>query len=134
MTASAKLHETFLARWSRHKGMTTSRSRAKSGAALADTSRIPEAESSADDHLCQHGSHIAGNNVNDAAHVFAMRRLWLTDPQFGACDGLDVYCGDYSGNRPDGVADAPPGACSAGDVAADNVASDARPEAAAKRS
>ena len=38
--------------------------------------------------------------VSDAVHTAALRRLWLTSPLFGASDGLDTYCADYSSGLP----------------------------------
>jgi hypothetical protein len=41
-------------------------------------------------------SQFLRQRISDAAHTTALRRLWLTSPAFGASDGLDVYCADYS--------------------------------------
>lgn len=36
-----------------------------------------------------------GDDVDAQVHMAAFRRLWLSDPRYGASDDLDVYRADY---------------------------------------
>jgi|SRR5690242_7715700 len=48
-------------------------------------------------------SRFVNSGISDALHTAALRRLWATNPLFGASDGLDVYRADYAHASPLGV-------------------------------
>jgi hypothetical protein len=103
--------EAFLVRWSRRK----SEHRSTSGSVNAVQARDPAPEMNsapaspaegADDLDCaslefsSDFSRFVCNGISDAVQTVALRRLWVTSPLFGACDGLDVYRADYTGAAP----------------------------------
>jgi hypothetical protein len=45
-------------------------------------------------------SPFVNRGVSDALQTAALRRLWATNPLFGASDGLDVYRADYAQPSP----------------------------------
>jgi hypothetical protein len=48
-------------------------------------------------------SRFVAPDISDTLQTAALRRLWATNPLFGASDGLDVYRADYAGASPVGV-------------------------------
>jgi Protein of unknown function (DUF3306) len=48
-------------------------------------------------------SRFVNSGISDALQRAALRRLWATNPLFGASDGLDVYRADYAHASPPGV-------------------------------
>jgi hypothetical protein len=94
-------YETFVERWSRRKSAAADQSApAEHDLGSEGTSLCREGDdrvaSSGQTELPSDFSQFVRDGIDEVVQRLALRRLWQAEPVFGASDGLDVYCGDYS--------------------------------------
>jgi uncharacterized protein DUF3306 len=101
--------EDFLARWSRRKAEHRSPARPVEPATQSEPATPSESApemnpapetaadlNSASLEFSSDFSRFVCDGISNAVQTAALRRLWVTDPIFGASDGLDVYRADYT--------------------------------------